>query len=110
MSRDLVGEMRIGLFHSSDCRIEVGITMRFAAFGLPYAFNPGAHPLRRRPVNAVIRRQAHALDRDAFLDAVRVNAGIAQSDDPTERVANEINREVSNDVGESGEIEDMFGD
>jgi hypothetical protein len=61
-------------------------------------------------VHVVADRKAEAFDRNELLDAVGVEAGVMKDDAAAERVADEADGEIVDDVEESGEVQDVFAD
>src|SRR6266478_712128 len=56
------------------------------------------------------RREAQALDGDGFAGACGIDAAIMQNDAAAERMADQANLKIINDVEERGEIENVLGD
>jgi hypothetical protein len=55
-------------------------------------------------------RKSEAFDSDDFTDAIRVEAGVEQGEDSTERVTDEMDGGAAQDVDEGRNIQNMFGD
>ncbi len=110
MPRDLIGEMRVGLLHARGRGIQIRETARRAAFRVANRFHPIAHALRRRTVKMVPGRKAQAFDRHCLAHLVRIEPGVVQHDDASERVTNDADRKVVDDVEQRRQIENVFGD
>jgi hypothetical protein len=56
----------------------------------------------------VFRRKAQAFNGDSFLDTLGIDAGVMQNDAAAERMANQANGKIVDDIEKGGEVENML--
>lgn len=110
MARDFVGEPRVGFLHARHGSGGIRVAFRVALLEIPNGFDPSAHALRGWAVDAMLRGKAQAFDRNGFAYARGIHTAIVQNDAATERMADEANRKIVDDVEKRGKIEDVLGD
>src|ERR1700686_205780 len=109
VTRDFVAETRIGLLHARPGRVWTRVTFRVALLQIADRFDPRAHALGGWPIDAMLRRKAETLNGNRFANTCGIDPAIMQNDAAAERMADEANREIIDDVEERGEIQNMLG-
>src|SRR5713226_7317756 len=109
VARDFVGKARVGFLHAGHGGVGTWVTFRAALLELANGFDPFADALGGWTVYAMLLREAQPFNGDGFPDAGGIDTAITQNDAAAERMADEANGEIVDDVEERGEIEDVLG-
>src|SRR5262249_28806197 len=110
MARNFVRKVRVRLLHASNCRVQTRITSRLSFFHLAHTFNPAAKALGCGTMNAMTLGKTNPFNRDSFANAIRIQTRVVQHDDSTERMSNQADGEVADDVQQHRKVQNMFRD
>src|SRR5215472_9993246 len=61
-------------------------------------------------MNPVAFRKTNPFNRHSFVNAVPIQAGVVQNDNATERMSDQANREVADDVQQHRKVKNMLSD
>src|SRR5215469_7620109 len=98
MAGDFVREPRVGFLHTSHRRLQALVAVRDPLFDAADILNPRAQALRRGAVHAVSGGKPDAFDGNRFGDPRGVDSGVVQNDHAAERVADQPDGKLVDDV------------